>query len=97
MTDSWKIGASQGVIWRDREVGDVVAVGCVLAGHMKLALEIDLSHGDVAQGHADIFMTEQVHERGKRDAEAHHFRSEGVPELMWDNMLRATRTAGHVG
>jgi hypothetical protein len=42
-------------------------------------------------------MTEQVHERGKRDAEAHHFRSEGVPELMWDNMLRATRTAGHVG
>src|SRR5205809_79179 len=95
--DGRKIVACQRCIRREREVGNVVAVGSVLASQMKLTLEIDLSHGDVAQGHADIFMTEQVHERGKRDAQAHHFGGEGVPELMWDNMLRATRATGYVG
>jgi hypothetical protein len=39
-------------------------------------------------------MTEQAHERRKRDAQADHFRSEGVPELMTDNVLRATGAAG---
>jgi len=71
--DSRKIGCSQRGVWRERQVGDGVDLWCVLAGQMKLALEIDLGNRDIAQGHADIFVTEQVHERGKRDAQAHHF------------------------
>jgi hypothetical protein len=39
-------------------------------------------------------MTEQAHQRWKGNAQADHFRSEGVPELMTNNVLRATGAAG---
>jgi hypothetical protein len=57
-------------------------------------LEIDLGNRDIAQGHTDILMTEQAHQRWKGNAQADHFRSEGVPELMTNNVLRATGAAG---
>ena len=48
-------------------------MGYILLGQVKLTLEIDLGNRDIAQRHTDILMTEQAHERWKRDAQADHF------------------------
>ena len=59
-------GASRG----KRERGQ--AVGCVLACAMKLALQILLGDLEVAQGHADVFVPQQLHESWEADAETEH-------------------------
>jgi len=79
--DAAKIGPIQGIVGRKGEVGDAVKLGCILSGLVKLTLEIDLGNGDITQGHTNILMTEQVHERWKRDAQADHFGSEGVTTM----------------
>jgi hypothetical protein len=43
-------------------------------------LPVELNHFDIAQGHADVFVAQHLHERRQTDTEADHFRSEGVPQ-----------------
>jgi len=71
--DSARISRIQGIVWREGKVGDAVDLGYILLGQVKLTLEIDLGNRDIAQRHTDILMTEQAHERWKRDAQADHF------------------------
>jgi len=48
------------------------AVGRVLACAMELALQILLGDLEVAQGHADVFVPQQLHESREADAETEH-------------------------
>jgi hypothetical protein len=41
-----------------------------------------LSNLDIAQGHANVFVPEQLHESGKADAEADHLGGIGVAKLV---------------
>src|SRR5256885_16345460 len=66
----------------------------ILPGEMELMLQVSLRDLDVSHGHADIFMSEQSHECRKADAEADHFRGEGVPELVAGNRMRAACSFG---
>ena len=48
------------------------AVGCVLACPVELALQILLRDLEVTQGHADVFVSQELHESGETDAETEH-------------------------
>ena len=63
----------------------------VFAGEMKLALEVSLGDLHVAHGHADAFVSQQIHEGRKADVEADHFRGIGVAEAVGSNVIGATR------
>jgi hypothetical protein len=43
-----------------------------LASAVKFALEIELDHFHIAQGHADVSVSHHLHKRRQADAEAHH-------------------------
>jgi hypothetical protein len=58
--------------------GQTMGIGCIPTGLVEFALQILLSDGDVAQGHADIFMAEQPHERGETDSQPEHLGRESV-------------------
>jgi len=60
----------QGIVWWEGKIGDAVSLGRILPGQVKLTLEIDLGNRDIAQGHTDILMTEQAHQRWKGNAQA---------------------------
>jgi hypothetical protein len=36
---------------------------------------------DIAQGHVDVFVAEQLHESGKADTEAEHLGGKAVPPM----------------
>ena len=65
--DAGKIRAVRWGVIGEREFWNRVALGRVLASEVKLALKILLSHFDVPQGHPDVLVTQQLHERGKAD------------------------------
>ena len=48
---------------------------------IKLALQVRLRHFDVAQGHANILVTQQLHENRETDAETDHFRRIAVATI----------------
>jgi hypothetical protein len=54
-------------------------LGGALAGGVELSLQVLLGDLHVAQGRADVFVAEQLHQSGEADAEAEHLRGEGVP------------------
>ena len=66
----------------------------ILAGEMELALQVSLRDLHVSHGHADIFMSQQLHQGWKADAEADHFCGVGVPELVAGNRMRAACSFG---
>jgi hypothetical protein len=89
LPDGWDIGAGRGV--GEEERGQAMGLSRVLPRPVELALEVWLGDLDVPQGHADIFVSQQLHESGKTDAEAEHLRSEAVaamPRSAWASHLR---------
>ena len=58
----------------------------VMTSQMELALQVKLGDLHIAHGHADIFMSQQLHQCRKADSEAEHFCSKGVPELVAGDM-----------
>jgi hypothetical protein len=80
--DTIKTGAVRGGTLGRKQFRDEVALRGVLQGAVKLALKILLSDLDIAQSHADVFVSEQLHQCGKADAQAEHFRCVGVAELV---------------
>ena len=69
LLDSGKVG-SAGVLGK-RKRGQ--AVGRVLACAMELALQILLGDLEIAHGHGDVIVTQQLHEGRKTDPETEHF------------------------
>jgi hypothetical protein len=67
-----------------------VALDGVLAGEVKLALQVLLSDFEIEQGHVDIFVSQQLHEGRQADAQAQHFCGEGMSKAMRDHTLRAS-------
>ena len=44
----------------------------------ELALEVGLGDLHITQSHADVMVPQQLHQGGKRDAQAEHLRAKGV-------------------
>jgi hypothetical protein len=78
LLDSGKAGG--GGVRGKRERGQ--AVRCVLACAMELALQILLSDFEITQGHADVFVSQQLHESGEADAETEHLSGITVPAML---------------
>ena len=53
-------------------------VRCVLACLVELALQVLLGDLEIAHGHGDVIVTEQLHESRKTDPETEHLSGEGV-------------------
>ena len=47
-------------------------LGHILAGLVEFALQVLLGDLHIPQGHADVFVTEQLHERREADPEPKH-------------------------
>ena len=62
--------------------GQTMRMGDILAGLMEFALQILLSDLHISQGHADVFVAEQLHQGRKADPEPEHFGREGMPKLV---------------
>lgn len=56
-----------------RKLREEMWLGSILASQMEFALQVLLSDLQIAESHADVFVTEQLHECGQADAEAEHF------------------------
>ena len=62
-----------------------------LEREVKFSLKVLLSYFHVTHGHADIFVSEQLHQGWKADAQADHFRCVCVPKLMAADGIGAAR------
>ena len=60
--DARKIRAGEERVVGLREFGNEVKAGSVLAGDVKLTLQVLLSDFEIPQGHLDIFVPHQLHE-----------------------------------
>ena len=49
-------------------MGNLMKLHGILPGEMELTLQVSLRDLDVSHGHADIFMSEQLHESWQTDA-----------------------------
>ena len=58
------------VAWGRGSLGNVVEMDGILASKVKFLLQVLLSDLYIAQGHADIFVPQQLHESRQADAEA---------------------------
>ena len=56
-------------------------LGGILASGVELALQIQLHDFHVAHGHADVVVSQNLHESGKTHTEADHLRGETVPPM----------------
>ena len=79
MVDAGKIGAGRNV--GNREDGGAMRLGGILASGVELALQIQLHDFHVAHGHADVVVSQNLHESGKTHTEADHLRGETVPPM----------------
>jgi hypothetical protein len=82
--------------WK-RELGNEVEYDGVLAGAVKLTLQVELDDFYIAHGHADVFVPQHLHERRQADPETHHFCCEGVPQPVWIYPAGAPRSPGSFG
>ena len=89
--------ASSGDVFGERERGHTMEMGCVLTGLMEFALQILLGDEQVAQGHANVCVPEQLHESGKANPEPEHLSGKSVPKPMGRHMARATRAPRRLG
>ena len=51
-----------------RELWKEMGLDCILTSQMEFALQVLLRHLQIPERHADVFVTEQLHERGQVDA-----------------------------
>jgi len=84
LTDAGEIGA--GDVFGERERGQTMRMGRILVGLVEFALQILLRDFRIAQGHADVFVAEQPHERREADPEPKHFCGEAVPQTVGRHM-----------
>jgi len=91
LLDGGKAGGA-GVLGR-RKRGQ--AVGRVLACAMELALQILLGDLEIAHGHGDVIVTQQLHESGKTDPEMEAFlwRRCGEDGEGWTGVEQPARVA----
>ncbi len=59
-----------------------MGLGRIAASGVELALQVLLGDLYITQGHADVFVTEQLHQSGKTDTQADHLRGIAVPQLV---------------
>jgi hypothetical protein len=93
-------GSEVGFLWRsggDGELGNRVKGSSILTSAVKFSLQVELRHFHIAQGHADVFVPEQLHEHGETNAEPYHFSCEAVPEAVGSDFACATNAAGAFG
>ena len=95
LADAGEIGAEGGA--GNREDGQGMRVGGMLAGCVELALQVLLGDLDVAHGHADIVVSQQLHESGKADTEAEHLRSESVAQAVRRDRAGAAGSISSIG
>src|SRR6516225_10496878 len=89
-----------GLLWRsggDGELGNQVEGSGILTSAVKFTLYVELRHFHIAQGHADVFVPEQLHEHGEANAEPYHFGCEAVPEPVGSDFTCTTSAAGGFG
>ena len=60
---------------------DAVQFGHVFTNQVELTLQILLGDLNITQGHADVFMSEELHEDGQTDAQTDHFCGIGVSTI----------------
>jgi hypothetical protein len=89
-------GANGGGGCGKREIGNGVQWGSVEASEVKFALQVLLCDLHIAQGHVDVFVTEQSHESRQADAQAQHFASEGVTKAVRGDRAGAMGVSGSV-
>ena len=90
LADSGKVGVVGG--WGNAERGQAMRLSRVLADLVEFALQVLLCDLHIPQGHADVFVAEQLHQCWETDAEAEHFRGVGVAEPVRSHTARATRS-----
>jgi hypothetical protein len=78
----------------NRELGHHVAAGSVLLSALKFSLDIELRHLDIAKGHVDVFVAEQLHKHGQADAQPYHFGRKAVTQAMRSDFAGAISPAG---
>jgi hypothetical protein len=79
--DSREVGT--GGMTGDGKGRQAVRLCRLLAGQVKFALEVLLEDLDIAQGRADVFVPEQLHQSRQTDAQTEHLRGIGVPQGPW--------------
>lgn len=70
LADGSKIGPPWGRGGWERELGNGVEGRSILTSAVKFSLEVEQGDFDIAQGHADVFVSEQLHESGQADTQA---------------------------
>ena len=70
-----------------------------MAGPVELALQVRLGDLQIAKGHADVFVTHQLHESGQANAAAEHVRGPGVAQAVRRDRagVGTTRSLGGIG
>jgi len=58
-----------------------------VAGELKITLQVLLSDLEIAQGHADISVTEQFHQGRQADSEPEHLCGKAMAQMMWSDVL----------
>ena len=70
LADSREVGA-EGLLEGGKR-GQRMALCRILADLVELSLQVLVSDLDIAQGHTDVFVSEQLHQSGKADAQTEH-------------------------
>ena len=93
-------GSEVNALWdgglREREFRNEVERSDALASAVKLALQVLLRDVEIAQGHADVCVSQQLHESGQTDTQAQHGSCEGVSKAVGGNRGSAASGAGSV-
>ncbi len=95
LADSRKISARGGSSRGKWELGDGIEGSRVSPSAVKFTLEVELDYFHIAQGHANVCVTQHLHEGQQADAEAHHLSCEGVTQPVGVDVAGATRRPGH--
>jgi hypothetical protein len=69
----------------------------VLAGDVKFSLQVLLSDLQIPQGHADVFVSEQLHKGGKTDAQTEHLTCETVAQGLLILLMNFTQLRFAIG
>ena len=69
----------------------------ILAGLVEFALQVLLGDLHIAQGHADVFVAEQLHQRREADPQPHHLGGIGMAQAMGRHRSGATGSLGGLG
>ena len=95
--DGGRVGAKRDGSLGEGELGNGVKLDGILASQAKFPLQVLLGDLYIAQGHADVFVSQQFHQSRKADTEAQHRGCVAVSQTMRVNRGGAIRATGSVG